>query len=85
MTALGGVPPNTRSDLVPWLAARQIVPVRSGRSNGREYTLQRRGPKVPLSDRERRTLVHRLAISSDGECTRVRERIKAHPAWGAQA
>lgn len=84
MTVLGGVPPNARSDLVPWLAARQIVPVRSSRSNGRDYTLRRRGPKVPLADRERRTLVHRLAISSDGDCERVRERIKAHPSWGAQ-
>ncbi len=84
MTALGGVPPTARTDLVPWLAKRKIVPVRSSRSDGR-YTLARRGPKVPLSTRERRQLVRRLAISSDGECERLRERIKAHPSWGLHA
>jgi hypothetical protein len=84
MTVLGGVPPTDRTDLVPWLAERKIVPVRNSRSDGR-YTLRRRGPKVPMSTRERRQVVRRLAIRSDAECGRLRERIKAHPSWGLHA
>lgn len=84
MTVLGGVPPTARSDLVPWLAKRKIVPVRSSGADG-QYTLQRRGPKVPMSTRERRQLVRRLAISSDAKCGRLRERIKSHPSWGLHA
>ena len=81
MTVLGGVPPTARTDLVPWLAKRQIVPVRDSRGNG-QYTLQRRGPKVPMSTRERRQLVRRLAIRSDASCAQLRERSKSHPSWG---